>query len=263
MSDSDSFLREIDWSAPWLVPFAKSGQAIASVDNWRLALNEVARQINLRNSANLPIQFVPQESLPADMAYEAFIAKTGAVPTRQNLHDFFNALVWLHFPKIKVRLNALQGRALETADNEHGGRGKLRDAATIFDENAAIVLTSNVSVIDDLRQYAWPKVYLEHGKELGNTWQVCLFGHALMEKLVTPFKAITAHAWPVIIDNHLDLLSDIGRSALDEMVADMLDESLTTRAFSPLPVAGLPGWWPQQDKVFYDDPSVFRVRRLK
>jgi hypothetical protein len=41
-------------------------------------------------------------------AYEEFIGATGCVPTRENLHDFFNGLVWQTFPLIKRELNALQ-----------------------------------------------------------------------------------------------------------------------------------------------------------
>jgi hypothetical protein len=263
VSDSVTFLQDIDWSVPWLAPFAELGRAIAKADDWRYALNEVARTTGLRNSANLPIQFVPQESLPSNMAYETFIARTGRVPTRRNLHDFFNALVWLHFPETKVRLNALQAGVLEEASPEQGARGKLRDAATIFDENAAFVLASDIALIHDLQQHAWSAVFQDRGNEFGHGWQVCLFGHALMEKLQTPFKAITAHAWPVIIEDRLDLSSAGHRARLDELIAGMLDGSLTTRAFSPLPVAGLPGWWPNQDQAFYEDATVFRTRRLK
>ena len=48
--------------------------------------------------ADTPVRFVPHESRPRGEAYEAFIARTGCVPTRDNLHDLFNALVWLTFP---------------------------------------------------------------------------------------------------------------------------------------------------------------------
>jgi hypothetical protein len=51
----------------------------------------------LQNHRSLPTQFIPQEDLPEGVAYEAHISATGNVPTRENLHDFFNALVWLTF----------------------------------------------------------------------------------------------------------------------------------------------------------------------
>jgi hypothetical protein len=46
-------------------------------------------------------------------AYEAHIFQTRSVPTRDNLHDFFNGLVWLAFPQAKRRLNALQAAEIE------------------------------------------------------------------------------------------------------------------------------------------------------
>ncbi|RYF02650.1 MAG: DUF3025 domain-containing protein, partial [Oxalobacteraceae bacterium] len=52
--------------------------------------------------------FVTQDALPPGTAYEAHIFATATIPTRDNLHDFFNGLVWLHFSEAKLRLNALQ-----------------------------------------------------------------------------------------------------------------------------------------------------------
>jgi hypothetical protein len=70
-----------------------------------------------------------------------------------------------------------------------------------------------------------------------------LFGHALMEKLVHPRKAITAHLWV-----HGDEPQDV------------VPGTLRARPFLPLPVLGVPGWWPPNESPgFYDDASVFRV----
>jgi hypothetical protein len=87
----------------------------------------------------LPISFVPQEDLPEGTAYEQHIGATGGVPTRDNLHDFFNGLVWLTFPRIKVQLNALQAAQI-ALDGVGKSRGPARDGATIFDENAALLV---------------------------------------------------------------------------------------------------------------------------
>src|SRR5690606_23205997 len=89
------FLARIDWARPWLVHIREAGEAVANASDWRDALNERATQQELRNRAGLPVRFVPQSELPAGVAYETFIHDTGGVPTRDNLHDFFNALVWL------------------------------------------------------------------------------------------------------------------------------------------------------------------------
>jgi hypothetical protein len=49
------------------------------------------------------------------------------VPTRENLHDFFNGLVWQTFPLIKRELNALQAAQIAAA-GVGKSRGPARDA---------------------------------------------------------------------------------------------------------------------------------------
>lgn len=96
---------QIDWAQPWFRPFATIGSALDSAlrggADLRAVLSEVAAQRALRNARGAPLRFVAQAELPAGTAYEAHIYATGAVPTRDNLHDFFNALIWLHFPRSK------------------------------------------------------------------------------------------------------------------------------------------------------------------
>ncbi|MGI4849222.1 MAG: DUF3025 domain-containing protein [Janthinobacterium lividum] len=218
--------------------------------------------MQLKNHRSLPLCFVDQSDLPANLAYETFISCYGKVPTRLNLHDFFNALVWLTFPGIKARLNALQSAAIEKTGS--AVRGKLRDAATLFDENAALVVVDDLSWLALLREHAWQTLFVDQRAQFqqsSNTW---LFGHALMEKLVHPYKSITAHAWVIVIPaDHAYWRSDHdGKLAcLDLMVETQLDESLTSLDFTPLPVLGLSGWWPDQDAGFYGDLDVFRPRR--
>ena len=261
-----SFLDCIIWSRPWLANVRAAGEAIAQVSDWRLELNRRVTELGVRNHRNLPIQFVAQSDLPAGLAYEAFISQTGCVPTRDNLHDFFNALVWLTFPRIKVQLNALQAREIEraAAENTSRPRGKLRDAATIFDENAVLLLTVRSDLVQALRAHEWEQVFVERRQDFVQDCEVFLFGHALMEKLVAPYKAITGHAWIVTLDMPDVALATVGADAyqwIDITVARQLAQGLSTADFSPLPVLGVPGWWPEQDDAFYRDASVFRPKR--
>jgi hypothetical protein len=252
-----SLLEKIDWSRPWLAHVKSVGQAVAAAPDWRAELNRRAAQCDLRNHRGLPIQFVPQAELPSGVPYESHISRSGGVPTRDNLHDFFNALVWLTFPRIKTQLNALQARELEKGNSSQtqAARGRLRDAATIFDENAVLLVTANQSLIDGLRAHRWAEVFVEHRKDFVQECRLYLFGHALMEKLVAPYKAITGHMWvlPEILDG---ADSVIGR--IDGQLGRQLAEGLTTDDFSPLPVLGVPEWWDGQDENFYLDRSVFR-----
>src|SRR5690606_32467895 len=107
------------------------------------ALDRLAREQSLRSGAGRALCFVAADSI-APAAYESHIARTGEVPTRLEgagaLHDLLNALAWLAYPGVKARLNAVQAGAIER-EGIGGRRGAVRDAATVFDENAAILVT--------------------------------------------------------------------------------------------------------------------------
>ena len=249
-------LDAIDWTHPWYdsvrPAFARLDMARGTVD----ALNAAA--------GNAPVSFVPQSALPEGLAYEEFIGATGCVPTRDNLHDFFNGLVWLTFPKIKKQLNTLQSAQI-ARDGVGKSRGPARDGATIFDENCALlVMRGELALVDDLRAHAWHRALFEQRAHFGSDAQVWLFGHALMEKLVAPRKAITAHTRVVVADDAYFALDWDGQRAwIDEHVArELAGSDMNTACFTPLPVLGVPGWWDGQDESFYADATVFRPKRI-
>ena len=197
--------------------------------------------------------FAPQDVLLPGTAYEAHIFATDTVPTRDNLHDFFNGLVWLHFPLAKRRLNALQ--AAEIARHGIGGhRGPLRDALTLFDENGA-VLDAPPVLWYALAARDWQRLFVTERAR----WQearLLVFGHALLEKLVSPRKPATAHV--LYAQGAIQSIAND-----DAAIVNALDaEHLATKPFLPLPVLGIPGWWAgNADFCFYDDPDVFRPPR--
>lgn len=263
-----SELAGIDWSRPWYDAVRPAYEALGlEGEAFTSAFNRQAALLALRNHRGLPLTFVPQESLPAGTAYEQFISATGKVPTRGNLHDFFNGLVWQTFPLMKRELNALQAAQIEAAGGVGKARGSARDAATIFDENAALLVvrasSAGRALVDELRAHCWDAALFEKRAMFGPDAQLWLFGHALMEKLVAPRKAITAHTRIVFApDDYFLLDADARRAWIDTNVAQVLrDEGLHTSGFTPLPVLGVPGWWPEQDQAFYLDTAVFRPKR--
>ena len=263
---SAAFLDQIDWRQPWLAPVLPAAERVLRASNWRDGLNAAAGDLGLQNHRFLPISFVPQSDLPFGVAYETFISESGGVPTRDNLHDFFNALIWLTYPKVKLQLNALQAgeiaRRKQSAQFAQSSRGSLRDAATIFDENAVVLLTSNAALGDMLRQHAWQKLFIKQRKQFEQECRVYLFGHALMEKLVSPYKAITGHTWVVGAEAATLALPNTEIQVwLDTKVTAQLQGGLNTSDFAHLPVLGVPGWWPVQDENFYADRAVFRPAR--
>lgn len=262
-------LPSIDWTRPWYATVLPARRRLDLQHHTVIeALNLQARALDLRNPTGLPLRFVPQADLPDGVAYEEFIGATGGVPTRDNLHDFFNALVWLTFPLIKRQLNALQ--AAQIALSGVGkSRGPARDGATIFDENSALLVLRDSqaghALEAALRAHDWQGVFVERRAQFapGGNADVWLFGHALMEKLVAPYKAITAHTRVVFAGDDYFALDDTARRAwLDQRVAqDLAQQGLSTADFTPLPVLGIPGWWAEQDTQFYGDTTVFRPKR--
>ena len=207
----------------------------------------------LNTNAQASIRFVPQDALPPGQAYEQFIFDTATVPTRDNLHDFFNGLCWLRFPEIKKRLNQLQAAEIQKAGIQPL-RGPVRDALTVFDENAAFLLAPQ-PLWDALLARDWRRLFIDL-RPLWQEAQLVLFGHALLEKLVYPRKPITAHVYQA-----QPAISSIAE--LDGWIAaDLNAGKLAGKPFAPLPVLGVPGWWPEnEDFAFYDDARVFRPPR--
>lgn len=259
-------LELIDWSRPWYESVRDAASRLSAQTHFRDGFCAQAAALGLRNHLGLPISFVPQEDLPEGTAYEEHIGATGCVPTRDNFHDFFNGLVWLTFPRIKVQLNALQAAQI-ARDGVGKSRGPARDGATIFDENAALLVVRDSvdgqMLIEALREHRWHEAFVERRAQWGAAAQVWLFGHALMEKLVAPRKAITAHTRIVLADERFFTLThDARRAWIDARVArELAEQGLDTSAFTPMQALGVPGWWPEQDAAFYADTTVFRPKR--
>jgi hypothetical protein len=259
---------EIDWTRPWYDAVRPAFDSLEPAASFIEQFNANAARLGLQNHHGQPIRFVPQAALPPDTAYEEFIGATGCVPTRENLHDFFNGLVWQTFPLIKRELNALQAAQIANAGIKQS-RGPARDAATIFDENAALLVVRDGALgralVDGLRAHRWHDTLYTQRERFGagKDAELWLFGHALMEKLVAPRKAITAHTRVLFAPEAWFALDWIDRRAwIDMQVAGQLcAEGLATSAFTPLPVLGVPGWWPGQDEAFYLDETVFRPKR--
>ena len=240
----------IDWSAPWLAPWCGLGQPLAQQVQHDPSVH---RALQTAAPQGAPVVFVPQSELPEGTAYEQYIWDTRRVPTRDNLHDFFNGLVWQLFPHTKRRLNQLQAQAI-AADGVQAVRGPLRDALTVFDENGA-VLQAPEALWAALRARDWQALFVDL-RPLWRQARLVLFGHALLEKLVMPRKPMVAHVYqaPVAIESI---------AILDAWLAQEIQpQPWATKPFTPLPVLGVPGWWPANEAPgFYADAQVFRPPR--
>jgi hypothetical protein len=214
--------KHVDLAQPWWADY------LPFLDQLKGTQIPACEQLNsllprgLKSESGQAIHFVPSTELD-DGAYEHRIYTTGQVSTRpDNWHDLFNALVWMRFPRIKIAMNTLHYHAY--SQQTAGRRGALRDALTLFDECGVIV-----------------------------------FSH------LSPYKSMPAKALLVQLDTTaMTLPREELLVYLDQQLAELLlaGNILTKPAcLAPLPLAGVPGWWPsdEQDDGFYADPQVFRA----
>lgn len=237
----------IDWAQPWFAPWRQPGETVHAAWAGGLPLHEAL------NAQAPPVRFVPQEAAAAGVPYEQTIFETGCCPVREGLHDFFNGLCWLRMPHTKRAMNRLQAQEIARL-GVAGRRGPVRDAITVFDENGALLQAPD-ALWQALLARDWRRLFVQL-RPLWREARLLIFGHALLEQLAQPRKNLTAHVWCA----HSQLSQ--GAEPDGWLAAQMDAPCLAAKPFTPLPVLGVPGWWPGNAAgSFYDDPLVFRPRR--
>ncbi len=147
--------------------------------NLRFALEEKPGQRARRK--------IPKNTL---RSYERWIFESGDIPTRaKNLHDFFNALIWINFPRGKF---ALHKKALavhtEWRESEHfqsGKRSPLQDRLTCFDEGGVVFeleTGDDLQRIRSLLQSRDDRAKEEFVRSRAKDFTV--FGHGILEALM-------------------------------------------------------------------------------
>lgn len=270
----------------WSKGFDPALLASAQGDDFKAFIarfNQLAAARGLQTGQGRALQFLPQEQLPAGSSYESHIALTGEVPTRDNLHDRFNTLVWLHAPRTKAMLNRLQAVESQRLGGT-GPRGNTRDAATLMDENLALLVYRKHP--PPLRDRDWKSLFWDQRGHWGQEWTILVFGHALMEKLQQPYLSLTAHCiclrlptdeW-IEVDAALEewikarscQTAQLERTEQTERTErtkkkgpateePFHEEALGPRSLCPLPLMGIPGWHADNSsEAFYNNDRIFR-----
>jgi hypothetical protein len=238
---------------PWLdrLPQTPDASAVA----------KLAEEFPIHTANGQRVRFVPPR--PDGLVYECRIWESGEVETRpDNWHDFFNALVWLGFPQTKIAVSAAHMRAMQAPGET---RGTTRDALTHFDECGIVVLSSQSGLLDLLRDFQWKHLFVERRAEVIRCMRFVIFGHAIYEQMLKPFRGLTAKA--VLYDVSEAWLQMDGAAqlaAVDEILAADLTCGRYNRPrdFQPLPLLGIPGVTPDsEDPAYYDDSWQFRPGR--
>ncbi len=202
--------------------------------------------------------------------YEVRIFRDGELPIRTyDWHDLFNLLVWLAFPRAKAAINARHYRAL-LGQQQSGtlNRGPAQDALTLFDESGVVVLSGDADLLQDVRDFAWKQLFWRRRERVRRHFRCIILGHALYEKALQPFVGITGHAilFEAEQGSQPSMTIEGGTwETLDaRLAARVSDETafLTPRELAPLPLLGVPDWWPENAREsFYDNTAYFRAGR--
>jgi hypothetical protein len=227
-------------------------------------LNAIAAALGIapRTAGGAPVRFVAPEATAA--GYELHIHETGRVPTRpESLHDLFNALVWLAFPRLKAQLNA---RHAAEIPRECGRRGRLRDLLTLLDEGGALVACADPELAALVQAHRWRELFAERRARVLRGLNIVVIGHAVLEQALVPWPGITCKA--VFVDMTHEQVAAPANALLHTLDARgaqwlaKLPDTATPREVPPLPVFGFPGWWPDNDDpAFYADERYFRPLR--
>lgn len=203
-------------------------------------------------------RFVAQEQALLDdgLHYETRIA-AGRIATRpDNWHDLFNAAVWCRHPSLKRAFNARQCAHIATMGPHE--RNRAQYALTQFDEAGVVVRLRDPSLLPLWDRHDWPALFRERADawRSGDIAVVAVIGHALLEMALVPALFMVGKALAVQGEHDDTTCVDIVANAIREGAA--LNDPLELR---PLPLAGIPGWYPGQDATFYATADCFQPAR--
>lgn len=195
--------------------------------------------------------------------YEQRIYEQGIVPTReQNWHDFFNALIYLLFPKTKKEINRLHCEHIALYGQQK--RSKCRDALTLLDECGVLIPYTKQSIANELQQHQWDSAFVAQRECWGHEVDAVIIGHANYEKSLTPYIGFTGKALYLAVEKEYFTLNLLEKyQYLDTILAKNLSVLMQDNSnLYPLPMLGVPGWWPENvNPAFYHNKNYFRPKR--
>ncbi len=219
--------------------------------------DELARLVPLAADVELP-RFVTEsrEALRRVGGYEQHVAQLSAVPTRPGKwHDFFNMLVWAHFPKLRWALNSLHVDPDVGPKDPRNGRAPAQNVAATFDEAGLLVLSTSRGVLEELRALRFKRAFWERRDELLATTRFWVVGHGLLESCLHPHPALAARSLLLELPTLPELeRDDQRRFEVDGVVAERIRGWRSGRTvLDPIPLMAIPGFSDNDSADFYDD----------
>jgi hypothetical protein len=248
-------------SSPMFAPFANL--PLCTMTQWPQLpdLQGLLDARDVRTASGRGVRLNVQAIGDARLPYERRLFESGEMGWRaQNWHDLFNVLVYATFPRMKSALNARHHAAL--ASEVPGQRGRERDALTLFDESGVIVMSERADLLQLIRDFDWHRLFWQERESVRTEMTFIVFGHSLYEKALHPYVGMTGHA--LLLDTPCGNAAMSGMGGVDMQAAGLVAQGAlgTPGALAPLPLLGVPGWWPANEmESFYANDGYFRRGR--
>lgn len=252
--------------------FSHFNDAWPSLCDYQSVLDELAQPI-LTTSGQV-LKIVEQDGKPGHFSehYAPRIYLTGEIQTRtENWHDFFQYLTWFMFPKTKAVINSIHIPAAQVRiDNniDPGRRSPIENMLSLFDEGGAVILCSDNSLLELIREFKWKELFWLRREELQSKLKLVTFGHALYEKGLSPYVGMTANCILFNVDEAL--IHNSNKEQLDWIdthLAELFSQGeqyKKPKDLAPFPLLGLPGWdIDNESEKYYDNVNYFRPGRSK
>ncbi len=222
--------------------------------------------------AGKPLSIVAQDGKPGSFEehYAPRIYKTGELQTRhENWHDFFQFLSWFLFPETKAVINAIHlpyaQQRIETT-HQLSRRTPIENMLSLFDEGGVVIVSSDASLLQLIRDFQWKELFWQRRDELVQTLSCITFGHAMYEKGLAPYLGMTANAVLIEADTgFFERQTTVQLQWLDKKLAAMFragDVLTKPKDLQPFPILGMPGWDEANGaEAYYDNTDYFRPGR--
>ena len=219
--------------------------------------DELSRHVPQARDVQLP-RFVTENRSAVQQSggYEQHVARFRAVPTRPgSWHDFFNMIVWAHFPKLRWALNSLHVDPDVGPKDPRNGRAPAQNLAATFDEAGMLVVSESRPILEELQALRFKHVFWERRAELLATTHFWVVGHGMLESLLDPRPGLSVRSLLL----HVPRLPGAGaddpfRCEMDAVAAARIRDWRSQRAIlDPMPVLAIPGFADNDSLEFYDD----------
>ena len=214
-------------------------------------------QLNqLAQASACPVSFCENHPESAQ-DYERFVFENAQVPTRiETWHDRLNIAMWLLWPETKLALNRAHIHDLSRSVST-GTRSRRRDALTLIDECALVLVSPDPSWSELNRNHRWKEMFWHRRNAWLNGVTPLVLGHGLAEQLLKPHLGLTAKAIHFQTERHAT--SSEVQQVADRWLASRIEvDFVDPKPLCPLPVLGIPNWHETQSIEFYENESYFR-----